>query len=251
MNVINLSKSYVTYPVPKVSIFVLKFFPGRSARAAKKECNTTILISMEKNTTLVGEEIINLQGTGTNKSEIDAIAGQNPIIERLSTGKYRLYRDYLGWLGLSHEPGIIILSPNKHYYYDDEELRDVRVLVNLKHLNYIKDLKNFLHTVNQSLANKSYLIGSFIDRRHQYNFFSNSTYPDNNIREGVDPVENGISSRIPLLNMIYDFIDSRTNNRNLTKKSVSMLLEVTGFKVLDISEINGITCFCAQKSASS
>lgn len=214
---------------------------------SKKECNTTILISMEKNT--IEEGIIH--STESNNSLVNEITARNPVTEQLVAGKYNSYRDYIEWLGLSYEPDTLVLSPDSHYYYDNEELKDVRVLVNLKQLNHIKDLKDFLYTVNQTIASKSFLIGSFVDRKHQYSFFANSTYHGDSTPEGVDPVENGISSRIPLLNMIYDFIDSRTNNRNLTRKSVSMLLEVTGFKVLDISEINGTTFFCVQKKVSS
>ncbi len=206
---------------------------------------------MEKNTTSVGEERINGQNKGNIESGLTEISGINQLAERLGTGKYGVYLEYLEWLGLADEPDIIILSPDKHYYYDDEELSEVKTLLNLKHLNHIRGVRDFLQTVNKALPYKSYFIGSFIDRRHQYSFFPMSTYPDSNIHEGIDPVENGISSRIPLLNMIYDFIDSRTNNRNMTKKSVTMLLEVTGFKVLDVSEINGITCFCVQKLTSS
>ncbi|HEX2967714.1 MAG TPA: hypothetical protein VHO46_01325 [Bacteroidales bacterium] len=201
---------------------------------------------MGKNTTSVDSERI--KGVDNGKPDSSAeLSAKNPIIERLTTGRYRLYYDYIEWLGLSDESNIIVLSPNNHYYYDDEEMKDVRVVLNLKHLNHIKEVKGFLYTVNHALARSSYMVGSFIDRRHQYGFFSNSTYPDGNLQEGIDPVENGISSRIPLLNMIYDFIDSRTNNRNMTSKSVRLLLEITGFKVLDMTEINGITCFCAQK----
>jgi hypothetical protein len=47
--------------------------------------------------------------------------------------------------------------------------------------------------------------------------------------------------------MIYDFMDSRTNNRNMTSRSVSLLLESNGMKIIDLTEINGITFFCAQK----
>ncbi|MGE5406168.1 MAG: hypothetical protein ACM3NR_00540 [Methanosarcina sp.] len=201
---------------------------------------------MEKNTTSVGEERVR----GINKNSGTDL-NENPLPGRLVTGKYRMYHEYLEWLGFNEETKILILSPNNHYYYDDDELRDVNALLNLKHLNHIKEVKGFLYSVSQALANKSYLIGSFIDRKHQFSFFANSIYPDKSLQEGVDPVENGISSRIPLLNMIYDFMDSRTNNRNMTKKSVTLLLEITGFKVLDMTEINGITCFCAQKNKSS
>lgn len=166
--------------------------------------------------------------------------------KRLSTG-YRIYWEYLEWLGLSGDPNLIILSPTQHYYYDVEDMKDVTTVLNLKQLNYIKEIREFLRTMNHMLPERTFFVGSFIDRRHQYGFFPGHTYPDYNY-QGVDPVENGISSRIPLLNLIYDFLDSRTNNRNMTRKSVTAILEEAGFKILDMTEINGITCFCAQKS---
>ena len=46
--------------------------------------------------------------------------------------------------------------------------------------------------------------------------------------------------------MMYNIMDSRTN-KNLTKKTVTLLLEDTGLKVIDMSDINGFTFFCSQK----
>jgi hypothetical protein len=205
---------------------------------------------MEKNTTSVGEER-KRQISENPKNDITKSSFVKTPSEYLASGKYRLYFEYLDWLGLADETETLILSPDRHFYYDNEEVKHVKVLVNLKNLNHIRQVKEFLSTVNLAMENRSYLVGSFIDRKYQYGFFANSHYSSMDAHEGVDPVENGISSRIPLLNMLYDLIDSRTNNRNMTRKSVKMMLEITGFKVLDISEINGISCFCAQKSTSS
>lgn len=168
---------------------------------------------------------------------------KNVLVEKLSKSKYKIFVDYLEWLGLDTDPNLIVLSPTHHYYYDDEDLKEVTTVLNLKQLNHIKEVKDFLQTINQMLPLNSYFIGSFIDRKHQTGFFSS----DNQMHGSVDPVENGIISRIPILNMIYDFMDSRTNNRNLTSKSVSALMADTGFKIRDFTEINGITCFCSQK----
>ncbi|HLP72140.1 MAG TPA: hypothetical protein VK155_04495 [Bacteroidales bacterium] len=195
---------------------------------------------MEKNTFISTEQLIVQNNNNTGVSE-------NPIREKLSDARYRLYYDYLEWLGFSDDPNVIVLAPNEHYYYDDEDLRHVSALVNLKQLNYIRELKDFLTTVFQMLPHRSFFVGSFIERKHQFSFFSNPPHATH-INGSIDPVENGIASRIPLLNIIYDFIDSRTNNRNLTRKSVTTMLEIAGFRLLDMTEINGITCFCAQKN---
>jgi hypothetical protein len=208
-----------------------------------------ILNSMENKLTKAGNE----GGIRSHSTDVifenltEKTVIRNPVIERLSTGKYRIFWEYLDLLGLANDKNLLVLSPSKHYYYDFEDLKEVSTLLNLKHLNHIRDSADFLKTVNKMISNGSFFIGSFIDRKYQYSFFSNSAYPEPLLKGDVDPVENGIVSRIPLLNMIFDFMDSRTNNRNLTQKSVTRLLDEAGFKVIDMTEIRGVTCFCCRK----
>jgi hypothetical protein len=200
---------------------------------------------MEKNTVSVGKERIEGNIKNISQGNRSQISDKNPIIDKLVKGNYKIYSDYLEWLGLISDPNIIVLSPSRHYYYDDEDLKEVTTILNLKHLNHIREVRDFLQTINHMLPASSYFVGSFIDKRNHQDLFSNSDKPER--QWNVDPVENGISSRFPLLNMIYDFMDSRTNNRNMTSRSVSVLLESNGMKIIDLTEINGITFFCAQK----
>jgi hypothetical protein len=204
---------------------------------------------MEKKFTKAGVERIGDQDTEVIFGNSVEKTTRNPAIERLSTGKYHIFWEYLDLLGLANEKNLLVLSPSQHYYYDYEDLKEVTTLMNLKHLNYIRNSAEFLKTVNRMISQGSFFIGSFIDRKHQYNFFSNSIYPDPPVKGDVDPVENGIVSRIPLLNMIFDFMDSRTNNRNLTQKSVTRLLNEAGFTVIDMTEFRGVTCFCCRKNS--
>lgn len=193
-----------------------------------------------------GERIKGQVYSATLNSDSDEITRSENVEQRLSTG-YRTYWEYMEFLGLAGDPNMIILSPSQHYFYDPEDLKEVSTILNLKQLNYIRDLKEFLKTLNHMLSDDMFFIGSFIDRKHQFSFFSNNRYSDHNPK-GIDPVENGISSKIPLLNLIYDFLDSRTNNMNMTKKSVATILEDSGFALVDMTEINGLTCFCAKKA---
>ena len=151
--------------------------------------------------------------------------------------------DYLSHSGLSAEDNMILLPSSHHYYYDVEDLKDVKTLVNLKHLNKIKQPKDFLNNIFHILPHGSYFIGSFVDGKNQLGIFPNSSDADNS---AIDQIENGISSRIPFLNMIYDIMDSKTN-RFLTRRTVSSMLEEIGFKVLNMTDIKGITYFNANK----
>ncbi len=170
----------------------------------------------------------------------------NSVLKTLADEGCEYYFNYLEWLGLEKERNLLVLSSSHHYFYDAEDLKDVRTLVNLKQLNYIKHIKNFLHTIYHILPPKTYFIGSFVDGKNSTGFFSGSNDNQHQISGKVDPVENGIASRIPILNMIYDIMDSRTN-RYLTKKTVSIMFAEAGLKVLDMYDLNGLTFFGAHK----
>ena len=107
-------------------------------------------------------------------------------------------------------------------------------------VNQVKDTRNFFRSIYTILTPKSNLIGHFVDSK-THNGFSLKSNPAD-----PDAVENGILSKIPLLNTIYNMIDSRTY-RNMSRNSVSILLRDHGFKVLDMTELNGITYFHAKK----
>lgn len=200
---------------------------------------------MEKNSITVSNERIKgqtntgLKGIIFEKINSD-VAEKNPVIEKLADEGHKVIVNYLEWLGLADDPNPIVLSPLHHYYYDDDDLKEVTTVINLKQLNHIKDIKEFLLTINHMLSSRSFFVGSFIDRKNHFW----TPIPAN--QNKVDELENGIISRIPLLNMIYDFMDSRTN-RNMTKKSVTILIEDAGMKILDMTEMNGLTCFCCRR----
>lgn len=165
----------------------------------------------------------------------------NPVFEKLAEEDQENFYNYLEKLGLANDPDFIILSSSHHYYYDIEELKDIKTVINLKQLNYIKQIKDFLHTIYNILPQKSYFIGCFADNKNQNTFLSGS----NKSGQDDDQIENGISSRISFLNKMFNIMDSRTN-MYLTARTVTLLLEDTGLKVLDITELNGLTYFCAQ-----
>ncbi len=174
----------------------------------------------------------------------------NRIYKKLADEGSENYFSYIDFLGLSNEDNVVVLSSSNHYYYDDEDMKDIRIIVNQKSLNYIKELKEFLQTIHFILPQNAFFIGSFIDGKNSTSYLFGSNKHRYQLAEKVDPVENGISSRFPLLNMIYDFMDSRTN-RYLTSKTARVMLEAAGFEVQNMREINGLTFFEAISRPSS
>jgi hypothetical protein len=133
------------------------------------------------------------------------------------------FSGYLQCHGLANEPKLLVLSSSHHYYYDLEDFRGVRILINQKKLNQIKQLNDFLFTVYNVLSPKTSFIGCFSDR---------------NTQKGIS-----LSSR--MYKKFINFLDSRTEIE-IDKKDISRLLESHGFKVIDMTEINGLTYFLTQ-----
>jgi hypothetical protein len=166
--------------------------------------------------------------------------------EILAEEGYEDFVNYIEWLGLAKDPDLVVLSSVRHYYYDAVEMKNIRTLVNLKELNKIKSVNNFLNCIYEMLPDKSYLVGCFVDNKRMKGYlFRNRPEINHGERTSV-AVENGIVSRNPILNLIYSKIDYRTY-RYLSKNDVTLLLENPGFKIQDMTDLSGISYFCTQK----
>jgi hypothetical protein len=183
--------------------------------------------------------LVNLGG-----SSID-LGGSNPVLRTLTNEEGENFAKYIEQLGLEKDPNLVVLSSLHHYYYDAEEMINVKMVVNLKELNQIKQLKDFLHSIFHILPPDCNLIGCFVNNKKQSGFILNTSPSDSYYKRNSDAIENGIASSSPFLNMIYNMIDSKTN-KYMSERSVSMLLGEHGFKVLDMTEYDGLTYFCAQ-----
>jgi hypothetical protein len=180
-----------------------------------------------------------------NKLPTDS-SENNAVTEILSAGGCENFSDYVRDLGLSNDPDLVVLSSFHHYYYDAEEMKNVRTVISIKLLNQVKDIRSFLRSIFIVIPRKSNFIGCFVDNKKFTGYSLRYYTTSSQARIGSDNLENGIVSQIPLINTIYSFIDSKTN-KFITARNVSTLLEDHGFKVLDMKEISGITYFHSQK----
>jgi hypothetical protein len=179
---------------------------------------------------------VSLPGLTEKKSNLEIIASEGS----------EDFVNYIEWLGFSKDPNLVVLSSLHHYYYDDEEMKSVRTVVNLIELNQIKQVASFINSIFHLLPSKSYFIGCFIDNQKNNRFSLKSKLISNNPQKYSEAAENGISSRIPFFNMLYNLLDSKIS-KHLSRSEVTQMLSDRGFKVLDMTELNGITYFCAQR----
>ena len=127
---------------------------------------------------------------------------------------------YLKSFNLAKEPDLMILSPNHHYYYDENDFKSIRTLLNLKKLNLIKDIETFLQSLHSILPTDVNFIGCFSDYKTVKG--------------------NGLMSR--LSTTVINLLDSKIDH-DLDKKSVSELLEKYSFQVVDMTELNDLVYF--------
>lgn len=173
-------------------------------------------------------------------------SGARQAIDNLTAEGGKSFYDYIDWIGLIKDPNLIVLSSVHHYYFDANDLKNTSTVVNLKQLNLISSIGMFLHTIYNVMPSKGNFIGCYLDNDKQHQFVNDNLLSQYQAKHKVDPFENGITSRIPFLNTIYNLMDSRTD-RGLTRGDVSILLKKSGFRVLDMTELNGLTYFHAQK----
>jgi hypothetical protein len=179
-------------------------------------------------------------------SAIQEDSNRNPVFEKLAAEGCESYFDYIRLLGLDKDPNLIALPSLHHYYWDAEDLQEVRTLVNLKQLNQINHVRDFLLTINNILSHQSFFIGSFTDSKGQNVLFPGIKISRKDSAGDNETPGNVISFSHSVFNKIYNILDVKSN-RFLSKRSVKQLLESVGLEVLDMTELNGLTYFCTDK----
>jgi hypothetical protein len=153
--------------------------------------------------------------------------GFDPFIVTLIAEIGVTFFRYLISLGLSRETNLIVLSSKDHYSYDEKDLKNVRILINLKKLNLIKHLDMFLDSLVRILPPNTNFIGYFSEK---------NTMKGNGFR---------FNRVLRVFNRLNNFLDSNTDHI-MNKNEVTELLERNGFKTIDMKEMNGLTYFISQ-----
>lgn len=185
-------------------------------------------VSVLTNAGIAGEETYRTKVNADKRSP--RLTGFSDSATTLITeGGINFFR-YLKKRGMSDETDLIVLSSKRHYFYDQDDLKRVRVLVNLRKLNVIKHLDMFLNTLVRILPPDTSFMGYF---------------SDNNA-----VVKNGLGGRFSrLYGRLINFLDG-TTDRTMDTNDVRGLLERNGFEVVNMTTMSGQTYFhshCAQR----
>ena len=181
--------------------------------------------------------------TGLQKRDNSGRPGLGKLLDELSEKARQDLFSFLDHIGLSSDTRMLVIPSTRHFFYDAEELKEIKTIINLKQLNHVTDIKEFLRTVSEILPHRSNFVGCFVDNRAQRGFSDDAGRQT----DKTEAYENGIESRIPFINRMYSLMDLRTN-RYLSRRSVTSLLSEHGFQVVGMTEMNGMTYFYTQKN---
>ena len=178
-------------------------------------------------------------------SSTELVVASEAVDKLISEGGEGFY-NYVNRIGLANDSNLIVLSSQHKYYYDSEEIDKARTVINLKELNLIKQITSLLHSHLRFLPLRCNFVGCFVnnEKTDRYALRKSSCYYEK--IKNNDKVELGIISRFPFINMLYSIMDSRTN-KYMSERIVTSMLSVHGFKVIDMTELNGLTYFQSQK----
>ncbi len=151
----------------------------------------------------------------------------NPVFDSLAAEGGENFFHYINWLGLARDPNLMVLSSIHHYYYDFNDLKGVKTLINLKQLNQINHIDSFLNNVFRVLPSRANFIGCF---------------KDNKIHSGIAVP---FYQSFKFLNGLINLIDSKTD-KFMSRRDVIKLLENHSFRIVDMTEISRVTYFCAE-----
>lgn len=204
--------------------------------------NNTILTRDPE--TLAGKRI--KRNISILNSPVEIAQNSEAVSNLIAEGGDSFY-NYVEWIGLLKDPELVVLSSFHHYFFENEDIKNTKTIINIKQLNLIKEIDQFFHSIYKIAPLKSNFIGCFLDSKIQYEYAINNMLSQYHKTNNIDPFENGIKSRNSFLNTVYNLLDSKTD-RYLTESNVISLLKRQGFKVMDMTKLNGLTYFHSQKS---
>lgn len=184
---------------------------------------------------------------------IKTAMGSSPVMSRLQIALAELTAEvrqdlisYLDGMGLINDPSMLVIPSTRHYFYDAEDMKGIKTVVNLKPLNHVREIRDFLRRLAEMLPGDCTFVGCFTDNKSQNGFSDKYGNLPRHLSHKAEAYENGIESRIPFINRMYSFIDMKTN-RYLTVRTVSVLLEECNLQLITMTEKNGLTYFHARR----
>lgn len=159
--------------------------------------------------------------------------------------------DYLERSGIIYKPNVLFLSYTRHYLYDAEDLKEVGSILNFRLINRMTHVRHYFHTINRILSDNGYYAGCFLDYKNQRQVILNGSHSMlGRIFLFFFRFINRIIPRVPLINKVQLLLN-QGKTKCITSNELKELLTRSGFQMVDMEEIDGLTYFIARKSSHS
>jgi len=166
-----------------------------------------------------------MENTNKVKDKIQQVEQNENIFKTLINENNYNFLYYLSTLNLEKDLNTLVLSSIHHYYYDFNEIKKIKTLIQCKELNKISDIDKFFKNIINVLSPNSNFIGCFRD---------NKIYKDN------------ILKRLKITDWLINKLHDKPNYY-LSRKKVIKLLNNHDLKIIDITELDNITYFYVKK----
>ena len=134
--------------------------------------------------------------------------------------------NYLNTHNLLKDKHVLFISSKHFYFYNNEEMKYVNTIVFLKKLNEIEYLYDTIRNLHSILNENTVFCGKFIDNKRINILFMFSKYTK-------------------LFDVLSDILYKKYN-RPLSLNNVDYCLKKYKFKILNTTEIDGVTYFYAK-----
>jgi len=168
------------------------------------------------------------------------------LFENLASDGCTDFYNYLDWLDLAAIKDTLIIPKRNHFFFSKEDFIGKETIINLKCLNKVQELKEYVNTLYNYLPENCYFTACFQESdifKEEVPDYKKYLAGDS---ESISIKNNGPSKHSWLSLTLSRLFKSETNNI-LSRRSIKMILRDAGFTVLDITELNGKTYLCAQK----
>jgi hypothetical protein len=154
---------------------------------------------------------------------------------------------YLEKYSLLQASNFILLSSKRHYFYDTEELKKIKTVINLNLLNRTDQVKYCLQTLNYVLPQNGILAGCFINYRSQENMkLKKNMITFQHINKFLIIYNKLIINLISAYKWAK-YILNQGKVKYLTTNEACKILKKNGFRIIDVTEINGLSYFISSK----
>jgi len=200
-----------------------------------------------KKTEIPGEIQTNLDIDNLSKSSVNYEKKANVFHSYIKEEAGESVYNYFNELGVFQSSEVLILSSKHSFSYDEEYMKNIKTIFNLKPLNHIPKINLLFFELNRILPNEGYYIGCYEDMYTAQKKMAEK-YPNYLVKIWFSLFYSlpQLIFSLPVVDIIAFSIGLSTK-KCLTIQNVQKIMQRNGFKVVNTKQFNEENYFIAKK----